>query len=270
MKKFLSVLMVITFLMIITTSTPVIAETTTSEANIPSETIQLIPVGYIVIESDDLDIITMGIEETKSIKIQAHAMAEAARGLGYPEDHPVIKVAQAEFKAANAAYKYYVAKAEELKQMTAADRTLVWESEYPAAAYVWQYLDKKSFNDYIKAGIMGNLMAECGGQTLALNWQAWSSDGYYGIIQWSKKYYPSIIGKDLEGQCDFLMSNIESVFNTYGKNYKSNFNYEQFLSLDDEKEAALAFAKCYERCSSASYEKRKSNATKALKYFLGE
>ena len=37
--------------------------------------------------------------------------------------------------------------------------------------------------------------------------------------------------------------------------------------MEDETEAAIAFAKCYERCSSVSYEVRKTNATKAYNYF---
>jgi hypothetical protein len=37
--------------------------------------------------------------------------------------------------------------------------------------------------------------------------------------------------------------------------------------MQDEKEAALYFAKYYERCGSGSYSVRQSNATKALDYF---
>lgn len=40
-------------------------------------------------------------------KEQAHAMAEAARGLGYAENHPVIQLAQAEWGLANDAFNYY-------------------------------------------------------------------------------------------------------------------------------------------------------------------
>lgn len=270
MKKFLSVMILLLLIFIICSTIQVTAAATTSEANIPSETIQLEPIGHVLIESNDLDELYQGIEETQHIKTHAHLMAEEARALGYPEDHPVIKVAQAEYKEANAAYHIYIDRIEDLEEELAAARSQVWESEYPTAAYVWQFLDEQGFNNYVKAGIMGNLMSECGGQTLDLNWQAWSGNSYYGIIQWSKRFYPSVIGEDLEGQCDFLMSNIESIFNTYGKNYKSNFKYTDFLNLTNEKEAALAFAKCYERCGSASYEKRKNNATTALKYFIGE
>ena len=62
------------------------------------------------------------------------------------------------------------------------------------------------WNDYVCAGIMGNLMAETGGQTLDLDPKAYSSNkNYYGICQWSKKYYAEVHKKDLEFQCDFLI-----------------------------------------------------------------
>jgi hypothetical protein len=42
-----------------------------------------------------------------------------------------------------------------------------------------------------------------------------------------------------------------------------------FYNLKNEKEAALYFAKYYERCSSKYYSIRQSNATKALNHFVG-
>ena len=149
------------------------------------------------------------------------------------------------------------------------DVRYVENEEYPIVVQVVNYLVDKDYNKHIIAGILGNFMAETGGQTLKLNPTLMSSDGYYGIAQWSKRFNPSVINKDLDFQLDYLMSNIESAFNTYGKNYAKGFNYEKFLALEDEREAALAFAKCYERCSSASYDKRKNNATKALEILWG-
>lgn len=40
-------------------------------------------------------------------KEHAHNMAEAARGLGYENDHPVIQLAQKEWGAADEAFKHY-------------------------------------------------------------------------------------------------------------------------------------------------------------------
>ena len=141
------------------------------------------------------------------------------------------------------------------------------DGTYIVATYVWNYLKEAGFNDYVCAGIMGNLMAETGGQTLNLNWEAWSEGSYYGIAQWSKKFYPNVIGKNLTEQCDFLLDTIKYEFDTFGYAYSKGFNYDKFLELDNEKEAALAFAKCYERCNSAYYSVRESNATKAYEYF---
>ena len=55
---------------------------------------------------------------------------------------------------------------------------------------------------------------------------------------------------------------------TYGNKYEKDFNYEKFVNLNNEKKAALAFAKCYERCGSGSYYVRQTNATKALNFFI--
>ena len=42
---------------------------------------------------------------------------------------------------------------------------------------------------------------------------------------------------------------------------------ESFGELQNEKEAALAFAKVYERCAKWTYSYREDNATVALNYF---
>lgn len=144
------------------------------------------------------------------------------------------------------------------------------EEEYPVAAKVWNYLKLCGWNDYVCAGIMGNLMRETGGDTLNLKPTLYdSSRAYYGICQWSKKYCPEVQGKDLDYQLDYLKTTIEKEFLTFGKLYKNGFVYWHFTQLTNERDAALAFAKCYERCSSAGYTKRQNNATTAYKYFVG-
>jgi hypothetical protein len=49
--------------------------------------------------------------------------------------------------------------------------------------------------------------------------------------------------------------------------YKKGFNFDAFLNLENEQEAALAFAQAYERCGSASHSIRQENAVKAYNYF---
>lgn len=75
-------------------------------------------------------------------------------------------------------------------------------------------------------------------------------------------------GASLEEQCDYLRDTIEYEFDTFGYVYKRNFDYNSFLDLTDIKSAALAFAKCYERCGSGSYYTRQQNAIAAYNYFI--
>ena len=192
-------------------------------------------------------------------KENAHLMAESGRALGYSENHIVVQLAKQEWKKAADALDYYTTKYELLKEKQ--------ETEYPNAAYVWNYLKDLGYNDYVCAGIMGNLMAEVGGQTLALDIDAVNGI-HYGICQWNKRYYGSVWGTDLATQCDFLRDNIEYEIDKYGSNFKRDFDYSDFLALTNEQDAALAFCMAYERCGASSYEVRQKNATKAYKYFV--
>ena len=141
------------------------------------------------------------------------------------------------------------------------------ESEYPVAAEIWWTLKSYGYNDYVCAGILGNIMVEAGGQTLTIQPTIQTSK-YYGICQWSKKYYPSIWGASLEEQCEYLHNTMEQQFKVFGKLYKKGFTFADFLNLTDEQDAALAFAKCYERCASEGYQRRQNCATKAYEFFV--
>ena len=135
--------------------------------------------------------------------------------------------------------------------------------KYSQATQVWNGLKALGLNDYVCAGIMGNIMAEVGGQTLDISrWSQYSStsSGYYGICQWAgsrKQRLLNNFGTTLEAQIKFLGVELFEVIP------KGN----SFYNMQDEKEAALYFAKYYERCGSGSYSVRQSNATKALEYF---
>lgn len=196
----------------------------------------------------------------------AHDMAEAARRLGYEEEHNVILTAKNEYISAQQRMEdiYFVISDLELAfDASFAEK----EKEYPSATKVWKYLKEQGYNDYVCAGIMGNLMTEVGGQTLALNPYS-SNEKYYGMCQWNKAYV-EIWGADLMAQCKFLDKTMKYEFDAYGNKYKNNFDFESFKNLEDEEKAALAFAKCYERCGSASYNVRQNNAEKAYDYFVG-
>lgn len=124
----------------------------------------------------------------------------------------------------------------------------------------------QGWNNYVCAGIMGNIMTEVGGQSLNIRYNAYGN-GYYGICQWNKAYR-QVWGTDLKTQLNFLKNTIQYEMNTFGFNYYKGFNYNSFLNLQDAQQAALAFAKCYERCGSGSYGVRQNNAIKAYNYFV--
>jgi uncharacterized coiled-coil protein SlyX len=149
------------------------------------------------------------------------------------------------------------------KPTTSTNTTTQASGKYSQATQVWNGLKALGLNDYVCAGIIGNIMAEVGGQTLDISrWSQYSSttSGYYGICQWAggrKQRLLNDFGTTLEAQIKFLGVELFEVIP------KGN----SFYNMQDEKEAALYFAKYYERCGSGSYSVRQSNATKALKYF---
>jgi len=141
-----------------------------------------------------------------------------------------------------------------------------WEQryeEYPEATTIWLYLTiEMGYNDYVAAGVLGNIMNEAGGNSLNINPSVQNPAGYYGICQWNSSMYGDVWYCNLVEQLDYLNNTIEYEFNCYG-----NMSYESFCNLTDEREAALSFARSYERCSSGSYSRRQNNATTALNYF---
>ena len=235
------------------------------------------------------------IDETKSIKEHTHTMAKSARALGWEDNDKLIKELQETWHEADEDQVKYqglldnilaeeaeaARKAEEERLAAEAAKKAVEEearraeetkwatkaAEYPAATQIWRYMKAQGWNDYVCAGIMGNLMAEVGGQTLDIRYTL-SSSGYYGMCQWSRGY-SQIWGAGLETQCDFLRDTIKYEFDTYGFKYQKGFNFNSFLNMTDAQQAALAFAKSYERCGSGSYGVRQKNALKAYNYFVG-
>ena len=142
-----------------------------------------------------------------------------------------------------------------------ANTTFKADGNYNQATEVWDGLKALGLNDYVCAGILGNIMAEVGGQTLDISrWPQYSQNGYYGICQWSngrKQRLLNDFGTTLNDQIRFLSVEL---FEVIPKD-------SSFYNMQDEKEAALYFAKYYERCNSKYYSVRQKNATKALEYF---
>ena len=135
--------------------------------------------------------------------------------------------------------------------------------EYPVATTIWLYLTTElGLSEECAAGVLGNIMNEAGGNSLDINPEAYNSAGYYGICQWNSSLYSEVQWVGLIEQLDYLKDTIEYEFDTYG-----NVNYEEFCLIEDEQEAALAFARSYERCSRSSYNIRQRNAISALEYY---
>lgn len=245
--------------------------TTFSEAYIPSEpstvynflpeeTINMEPMDREINDTVNRKELKSLIKEYQEIVNSAHDLAEATRALGYNENHPIIEFAKKEYETANEYLEIYQNRLDKINSQ--------WNnklSTYPVATEIWLYMKDQGWNDAVCAGILGNIMAECGGHTLSLQPTA-SNKYYYGICQWSKGY-SSVWYSDLDTQCEFLINTIGYEFNTFGSSYKRGFNFNSFLNLNDEKEVAKAFAKCYERCGSSSLNQRQKNATTAYNYF---
>lgn len=221
------------------------------------------------------------IEQNRSIKEHSHTMANSARILGWTEDSELIKELQTKWKKADENQKHFqvlldkilsneaeeARKSEEERKAEEAKWTAK-SAEYPVATQIWRYMKAQGWNDYVCAGILGNIMAEVGGGTLDIRYALSSYDGnYYGMCQWSRGY-SKVWGAGLETQCDFLRDTIKYEFDTYGGNYQYGFNFNSFLNITDAQQAALAFAKAYERCASWTYGARQNNAVVAYNYFV--
>ena len=255
-------------------SEPTVIEiTTTSEDNIPSETLiqeidSEIPIE--TFEQQTEDTITNSSQAAGLIQQQNEYIDTLVQYLANDEnvglniENPNVALILTEIENAKTRISSY----EEIYNTRLAEEEEVrWASkasEYESATYIWRYFKNRGFSDAAVAGILGNIMAEVGGQTLYI--QYWlSSSSYYGMCQWNRGYYPGVVGLDLGGQCDFLMSTIESEFNSYG--YLAGQSYSSFINSSDPQTAAKAFALVYERCGSASYSQRQRNAVIAYDYF---
>lgn len=260
MKKIIITVMVF-FIFIIKPITANAA--TTTEVYIPSE---LVVIDYIETETKEELLILMSTYEQELLLYD-----QKLRTLNhfYELNSPVLQEINNQIIIAQKYYDYYK---EKYDKILAQEQEAIWEikkQQYPIACKIWEYLKDAGYNDYVCAGIMGNIMTEAGGQTLNINWSAINETGnYYGICQWSMEYYPQLWKTNLDYQLNHLKNSMEYQFNTYGKNYKKNFNYNDFCNLTDEKKVALAFAKCYERCSSDTHKIRQENATIAYEYFV--
>jgi len=136
-------------------------------------------------------------------------------------------------------------------------------SEYPVACEVWQIIRSWGWNEAVAAGIIGNMMTECGGLTLDLDWDLYDDTWmYYGLCMWSLYWAPETSGMSIEQQMTYLYNTIETNMNYFGG------SLDEFLKITDPGYAALYFQWYYE--VGVSSETRYSGALEAYEYFRME
>lgn len=255
---------------------------TISEAYIPSET--SIP----AIEEPEEEVITLEVVEVERVvpatleeanqlledaifrKDTAISVYEGLLLLGYTEDHPAVVMAKANVEKAEADCEFYE------ENQAICQEAYDWEvraSEYPVATQVWLYMKEEfGWSDTVCAGIMGNMMAECGGcWTSDLDWNASSSSGY-GMIQWlggRKQQLFNIYGNNpsVEDQLNFMK---DELFGTNGVTKQvTDSQLDKIMNADSPEDCAYAFACYFERCGEGHRSIRRDYARRAYEYFVG-
>jgi hypothetical protein len=131
----------------------------------------------------------------------------------------------------------------------------IYENEYPVAKQVWDIMKSYGWNDNICAGILGNMMRECGGDTFNLQWNIIGGNSHYGLCQWSIKYHKGAWYLNVEDQVEYL---------------KNTLDISIFDECSTPEEAAYIFCKVYERPGQTDpIGKRRANARRAYDYFVG-
>ncbi len=145
------------------------------------------------------------------------------------------------------------------------------EGEYPEARLIWNTIKSWGYSDNVVAGIIGNMMAEVGGGTLA-GLSNWHTDGCgYGLIQWTsgrQKLLKQLYGArpNIEQQLQFIKNELTG---QNGVNRQvTEAQYNELLNAGSPEAAAMTFAKYYERCGSSYRSKRQTFARTAYNYFV--
>ena len=247
------------------------SETTSPEATEPEEIVIILDT--VVVKRDEPTtydeaetLLKNAIERLELI----NTIYEGLLTLGYAEDHPAVVMAKTDTENAQADVVYYQ------EQFEIFEEIRKWEvraSEYPVATKVWLYMKNEfGWNDIVCAGIMGNMMAECGGcWTSDLDWDL-NEPGGFGMIQWlgsRRKQLFSIYGKtpSIENQLNFMK---DELYGTNGVSKQvSEKQLNKIMNAETPEECAFAFASYFERCSEKHRAPRKGYARTAYEYFVG-
>ena len=255
---------------------------TISEAYIPSET------STPATEEPEEEVITLEVVEVERVvpatleeanqlledaifrKDTAVSVYEGLLFLGYTEDHPAVVMAKTNVEKAEADCEFYE------ENQAICQEAYNWEvraSEYPVATQVWLHMKEEfGWSDTVCAGIMGNMMAECGGcWTSDLDWDVSSSSGY-GMIQWlggRKQQLFNIYGSNpsVEDQLNFMK---DELFGTNGVTKQvTDSQLDKIMNADSPEDCAYAFACYFERCGEGHRSIRRDYARRAYEYFVG-
>lgn len=256
---------------------------TISEAYIPSEASEPVeetePEEEVIIldvvevervEPTTLDEANTALEDAIFRRDTAKSVYEGLLFLGYVAEHPAVVLAQTDLENAEADVEYYT------EHQVILQEAYEWEvraSEYPVATQVWLYMKNElGFSDTVCAGIMGNMMAECGGcWTSDLDWDVSSSSGY-GMIQWlggRKQQLFSIYGNQpsIEDQLNFMK---DELYGTNGVTKQvTDSQLDKIINAETPEDCAYAFACYYERCGEGHRWVRRDYARRAYEYFVG-
>lgn len=147
------------------------------------------------------------------------------------------------------------------------------EEEYPVATQVWKYMRNEfGWSETVCAGIIGNLMAECGGcWTSDLNWSISSSHGK-GMIQWIGGRKAQLIEKygenpSIEEQLCFMK---DELYGTNGVTKQvTDWQLNEIMNAENPADCAYAFASYFERCATQYRWQRREYADRAYEEFHG-
>jgi len=203
--------------------------------------------------------------ESRHAQDVAHQMAECARELGYQEDHIIIREASNRWWAEQRVIEALHEQDTEVAAIPAPEPgvtiTEAQKEEYPVACGVWRYLrEDMGLNPYVAAGIIGNMMAECGGQSLNLQ-PYLCVNNFVGLCMWYTPYTNGrlLYGADVTDQLEYLKDTLQTNIEYFGG------DYDYFISLESATDAAWYFDEYYERGGWHSVRAR--NAQTALEYF---
>lgn len=257
--------------------------TTISEAYIPSESstsvIETEPEEEIIIlenievervEPTTLEEANTALEDAIFRRDTTSSVYEELLLLGYTEEHPAVVMAKTDLQNAEEDIEYYT---EQQLIRQEEENWRVRAEEYPVATQAWLYMKNElGFSDIVCAGIMGNMMAECGGcWTSDLDWDIKSYSGY-GMIQWlsgRKQQLFSIYGDNpsVENQLDFMK---DELYGTNGVTKQvTDSQLDKIINAETPEDCAYAFACYYERCGEGHRWVRRDYARRAYEYFVG-